>query len=269
MSRNSEYKIVSTSVAPIYNNSTFSSEIINQALFWEELVCIDVKENWHKVKQRDGYIGWVHSFYIVNSCLYDKSPFLKETNAWYFVAEKFTDITLKDKNSMSISFGSLIPCVFIENQFKVLMPNGDYGAINENSLVKMNSSLTFAEIISLAKCLLNIPYLWGGRSSFGFDCSGFVQLLLSFLKVDFPRDTKDQIKFKDMFVVNNNFKLGDIVFFSKNNILNHVGIFIDDNEFIHSSGYVRINSINPNSKLYDDTLFSMIHSVNRLNIINE
>ena len=72
-----------------------------------------------------------------------------------------------------------------------------------------------------------------------------------------------------MFVVNNNFKLGDIVFFSKNNILNHVGIFIDDNEFIHSSGYVRINSINPNSKLYDDTLFSMIHSVNRLNIINE
>ena len=266
MSNNTEYKIISSGVAPIYNNPSFSSEIINQALFWEELICIDVNKNWHKVKQRDGYIGWVHSFYTSDSSEYVNSSFLKETDNWYFVIKKFIDIDLDDKSIMTISFGSLIPCIFINEQFKVIIPNGKYALIDKNLLVKMSEPLTINNIIHFAKSLLNTPYLWGGRSSFGFDCSGFIQLLLSLMKVYFPRDTKNQINYEKMFLISGNYKQGDIIFFSKNNILNHVGIFINEHEYIHSSGYVKINSINSKQKQFDKKLYLMIDSVHRLDI---
>ena len=60
-----KHKIVLTSVAPIYTNPTFSSEMINQALFWEALTIIESKDNWFKIEQKDGYLGWVHSFYLM------------------------------------------------------------------------------------------------------------------------------------------------------------------------------------------------------------
>ena len=83
-----EHKIVSTSVASIYSKPSFSSELINQALFWESLIIYDVNEKWYKIKQRDGYDGWIHSFYLTNSAIYDEHcNDLQNLENWYFVMD--------------------------------------------------------------------------------------------------------------------------------------------------------------------------------------
>ena len=67
-----------------------------------------------------------------------------------------------------------------------------------------------------------------------------------------------------MIEVKSDYQSGDVVFFSKNGLVNHVGFFINENEYLHSSGYVKINSINHDDCNYDDDLFNLLHSVNRI-----
>lgn len=262
---NNEYKIVLTSVAPIYSNPSFSSELINQALYWEELIVEDLKDNWFKIKQRDGYIGWVHSFYVDNSQVYDKNELLKKLDNWYFVKDRFSVISLNEDTKLFLSFGSLIPCLNEKNEFLSILPNGKKYKINKNSIVRTTKDITIDDVINYAKSLLGTSYLWGGRSSFGFDCSGLIQSLLSFMKIHFPRDSKDQIKYKDMIKIKASFIKGDIIFFSENSIIKHVGIFINQHEYLHSSGYVKINSINHHHNNFDKKLFNLKISVYRLN----
>ena len=258
---NNEYKIVSKSVAPIYSKPSFSSELINQALFWEELIVESLGDNWLKIRQRDGYVGWVHSFYITDSKTYDNNKILKNIDNWYFVKSRFLEIITPQKASLFLSFGSIIPCITKNNKFYIILPNGDENYIDKNSLINVNQHISIDEVINLSKSLLNVPYLWGGRSSYGIDCSGLIQLLLGFLKIHFPRDTKDQIKYKNIELIKYNYKRGDLIFFSKNNIINHVGMFINEKEYIHSSGCVKINSYNS-----DTELNTMIDKVYRIKI---
>ena len=63
MSNNNEYIIVSTPVASIYKNPTFTSELVTQALIWENLIVCEQVDNCYKIKQKAGYKGWIHSFY--------------------------------------------------------------------------------------------------------------------------------------------------------------------------------------------------------------
>ena len=92
MSNKDEYKIVLSVIASIYNKPSFSSELITQALFWEKLLVCDKKNNWYKVKQRDGYVGWVHSFYTRDSSVYDQNQLLHDPENWYWVKNKFLSL---------------------------------------------------------------------------------------------------------------------------------------------------------------------------------
>lgn len=258
---NKEYKIVSKSVAPIYSKPSFSSELINQALFWEELIVENSSDNWLKIKQKDGYVGWVHSFYITDSKTYDNNKFLKNIDNWYFVKSRFLEIITHQQDSLFLSFGSIIPCIAKNNKFYIILPNGDEHYIDKNLLININQNISIDDLINISKVLLNVPYLWGGRSSYGIDCSGLIQLLLGFMKIYLPRDTKDQIKYENMALVTDNYIKGDLIFFSKNNIINHIGMLINENEYIHSSGCVKIDTLKS-----DTNLNSMIDSVYRIEI---
>ena len=184
-----EYKKVGVTVASLYKEPSFKSELVTQALLSEELLVIDKNNDWYKVRQWDNYESWIHSFYL---CSDQKNIF--------------------DKS---------IEC-------------------NTHNLLE------------IAKSFLNVPYLWGGKSKLGFDCSGLIQTVYKKLGVDLPRDSSEQIKSKNLIEIKySNIRLGDLLFFGSDAFINHVAIYIGDGEIIHSSGKVKIEKLEDNIKLFN------------------
>ena len=127
--------IVDTPVASIYSHPNFSSELVTQALFWENLLIHDISDNWYKVEQKDGYIGWIHSFYTVNSSIYDNNELLQDLENWYWVKKKFLNLSFKNVPDLLISYGSLIPCFKDRKQFFTILPSGKTVVVNEKLLI--------------------------------------------------------------------------------------------------------------------------------------
>jgi len=155
----------------------------------------------------------------------------------------------------------------LESSYKVQFPDGRTGFVKKEEVAKYSSWLNHLKpskelIESYAKSMLGSPYLWGGTSTKGMDCSGFVKTVYLMNGFVTPRDASQQILAGQL--VDENLKLeglekGDLMFFgtkataAKKQRVTHVGIWLGNGnqEFIHSSKRVRLNSMSPNSEIYD------------------
>ena len=247
-----DYCLVKTSVANFYKNPSFTSELVTQGLIWEKLIICDKKDNWFQVKQRDGYIAWVHSFYAIDSSIYDNNKLLDKKDNWYFIKDRLLEIKTNHNEKYFLPFGALVPCIKYNNNFIIILPNGEKADINKQKLLKYSTSIRLDRILQLSESLLGIPYLWGGKSSFGYDCSGFVQTLFNIFGINFPRDTYQQLDYEGLLEIDySEAKVGDLLFFSDNKIVNHVAICLGNEEIIHSSGSVKIEKLTDNKELYN------------------
>ena len=254
--------IIVTPVAPIHRVDSYASEMITQALIWEDLDIIEKKNNWNYVMMDDQYEGWVNSFFISSTKTFEAS-FNRFSDNFTLVTKRMQPVYDCDGNIISIlSLGSKIPSLLPKKNYlankqskiEILLADGSIGFIDKQmnmSNVLNQNKINFQSVIKMSCTLLNVPYLWGGKSSFGYDCSGFVQSIYKLHGIFLKRDSGDmykalkshQIHFKDRHA-------GCLVFFSKNNNIDHVGIVISKTKFIHCSGYVKINSFNKDEADY-------------------
>ena len=255
-------KIVDKSIANVYKSNTFKSEIVTQALYWEKIEIKEVKGMWNFVVLIDGYSGWIHDFYLTSINIFDSNKIFNNKNVkWYWVIDTFADIF---NNNFKISFGSKVPCLIFKKNLNIIHPNGLLTKISKKSLMNTNKPFDIHQILENIEKLSGIPYLWGGKSSFGYDCSGLIQIISFMLKQGLPRDCRMQIKSKKIIPVNfSNISRGDLVYFSSTKNVDHLGIFLNDIDFIHSSGCVKINSINKDSNIYNSSLCDNIYNYYR------
>ena len=107
------------------------------------------------------------------------------------------------------------------------------------------------DLITYANSFVGTPYLWGGKSSLGFDCSGFVQTVFKMCGISLPRDASLQFKLKELTKIDyDKIKKGDLIFFADKSIINHVAIYFGGDKIIHSSGNVRVENLKNNKDLY-------------------
>ena len=255
-------KIIIVEVADVYKKPSFKSEITTQALLWEKLIIIDKKKSWFKVKQWDDYIGWVHEFNLIDSTVYDKYQ-LKHKD-WYIVNDRIAKIYNKKQNNIKfLSLGTILPVLFTNNgKSTIILPDSQEYIIDEKKLFKYNLNRSLGDMMESILSLVGTPYKWGGKTGFGFDCSGLTQMIFRMMNINIPRDSSNQIKSDNLSKVDSS-QTCDLIFFKKDGLINHVGLFINENEYIHSSGQVKINSINPKDKNFDIKLNKMIYGFYR------
>lgn len=227
-----QYGVCCVPVSSIRKEPSHKSEIITQALFGEYFEVESTNEdNWMLVTQSyDGYKGWIMEGHI--DC--DINNESRDEN---FLTESMLTTIIYDNKPMYLPLGSNlnVPTCFIEkHQIKF---EGD--SINSNTFHPNKAS-----IISISSLYLNTAYLWGGKSNFGIDCSGFTQMIYKFLNVPIFRDAHQQATQGEEVKLLSEAICGDLAFFVNNEErITHVGILLDANRIIHSSGKVRIDTI--------------------------
>ena len=260
-----KFKIINNEVVNLYKSHSYKSQIVSQAILWEHIEILEQFDNWYKIKQWDDYISYIHKSNIIEPDVYiDYS--LRSDDKWYRVNKRITKIKEVNNNGFKLlSFGTIIPIIDKENKsFITIMPDETKYYIQTNSIIPYTEKNSFIDIVKYAMDNLGSPYFWGGKSGFGYDCSGFIQALYRFKGISLPRDTKEQIKFAHLSKISSNYKVGDLIYFHEDNLVNHVGMFISKTQFIHSAGYIKINSIIKDDNNYDEKLFDNILGVYRL-----
>ncbi len=210
--------ICNVSIAPMRAESSDKSEIVSQLLYGESADIIEVKDNWTKIiTHYDNYEAWMDTKQI--SPVSDEFVVSRKRN---LVKEPFQS-TMTESGKVLLSMGS-------EVNFETTAPTRGRD-LSES-------------IVNCAKEFLNVPYLWGGKSFFGIDCSGFTQIIYKIHGIKIPRDAYQQAEIGDALTFIEEAKPGDLAFFeNKEGRIHHVGIILADQKIIHAHGKVRIDSL--------------------------
>jgi len=240
------YFIINVSVLNVYKEPSFNSAVITQALMGESCTVIGQSENWYNVRQWDGCEGWVNGFYGIKQ---------KDKYASNSVFYHPNGVILDEKNNpiRTINFGGQLSVVKTENNFSVKLPDGEQGIIQDGLMMDMLTP-SRDSIVNLAKSFLGIPYQWGGITTQGFDCSGFVQTIFKAHGIEIPRDSFQQADHLQKNIELENVQKGDLLFFAERNQISHVAICLDGAELINARGWVRIESLDKNNMVYSNKL---------------
>jgi len=244
--------VISTAVAPIYKEPGFSSEMVTQGLMWESVSIEEKRDDWQRVQMLDGYEGWVHNFYLTDS----PTKFTNRLTITNRIAQVSPQQGKNGSVQVMLSFGTIVPVLEKTSGYsKIQLVNSNAGFIPPQENVTPGKRDI---IIKLAKSLIGVPYLWGGKSSFGYDCSGFVQMVLKTAGISIARDTREQIQTKGLDKISiNEAQPGDLMFFSKNNRINHVAFSLGNSKIIHCSGEVKIESLKEGEVGFNSTLHQL------------
>jgi len=240
------YVVCIVPLAPIRIQPDHKSEMMSQLLFGEYAVITEVdKSGWVKIiGKADGYTGWCQQVQLqqIDITLYESiAPVL---------AAGWSNELDYDGQVMIVPFGSSLNK--IKNGKLVWGKNIISFAGETWKLPK--TTIDSATIEDIAFTFINTPYVWGGRSVFGIDCSGFVQAVYKFLNIALLRDAHQQVTQGEVVSFLQQANCGDLAFFDNvaGEII-HVGILLNEHEIIHASGKVRIDKIDNEGIVNIDT----------------
>lgn len=232
------YGICHLSAVSLRKEASDSSEQISQILFGEHFYILEKTDKWAKIICHwDNYEAWIalKQFEEITKEAFDQlnaiSPFL--------AIQPMNEMKIENSDSQFIIIGSTLPA-FKDSFAKINNKNYYFNG----KAVQVNGQANHVSIQEIALTFLNTPYNWGGRSLFGIDCSGFTQLVYKFFGIKIARDAHQQAESGEVVNFITETQIGDLAFFdNEEGHITHVGLMIDKNKIIHSSGKVRIDSI--------------------------
>lgn len=263
--------VIKISVANLRSKPAHSSELATQATLGTPVLVYKKAENWYLIQTPDKYLSWVDGGGI--------QLMTQERFATWKLADKIIFLNTYgesfDKDQQN-RVSDLVAGDILElteestSHYKVKYPDGRMAYVDKNKSKKYKEWLaelnpTQESLIKTSQSLMGLPYLWGGTSSKGVDCSGFTKTIYFLNGMIIPRDASQQVHTGLLVDENKNFEnlqAGDLLFFgtpateTKKERVTHVGMWLGNNEFIHSSGRVHISSMDKSAPNYDEHNFN-------------
>jgi hypothetical protein len=229
--------ITHLSAIPVRREPSDKSEMVTQLLFGDTMKVLEKKGNWnHILTSWDNYEGWIDGkqYLPVSKTTFD----LLAENPAPVSAELFQVITdTKTGESFPIVLGSSLP---FYKDGKCAIEDRIYSF--DGNVRPFETKPTRNGIVETAMLLQNSPYLWGGKTLLGIDCSGFTQLVFKANGIQIKRDAYQQAEIGEPYSFVEEAQPGDLAFFdNEEGKIIHVGILLGDNRIIHASGCVKID----------------------------
>ncbi|WP_431124295.1 NlpC/P60 family protein [Flagellimonas flava] len=241
-----QYGICHLSIVPIRVNPEDSTEMVSQLLYGEHFKVLESRKRWCKIRVAyDKYEGWIanNQFTLISEEDYKGL----DNSSQNLAADIVSHICTSEGMLLPIVMGSVISVA------NVLGHTFEGHAI-ESQQAKSN-------LVDTALLYLNTPYLWGGKTPFGIDCSGFTQMVYKINGYSLKRNAEQQSQQGEALSFIEESEPGDLAFFDNNEgVIDHVGIILKDNYIIHTHGHVRIDRLdhtgifNTDEKIYTHKL---------------
>lgn len=250
-----KYAICLQPYIPMRATASEAAEMISQLLFGDTFRILEEEPRWYRIaRDCDGYEGWID---------FKTATIIDETEYRYYVAETPNALLLRlpfnsvqrteagQSGSAHLSWGSRIfdmddtGITFRMHGIRFDVPSMGY--VNPMHVNSMSRKAMAKFLLQQAQMLLNTPYLWGGASSFGVDCSGFTQTLFRFIGIALPRDASQQVE-QGTEVAYSDMQAGDLAFFSSkpdSQKVSHVGLVADNGRILHVSGHLHYDELVP------------------------
>ena len=247
------YGICNLSIVSLRAEPSGKSEMISQVLFGECFSILEKEKYWSKIKLSfDDYEGYIDNkqFEIITEDLFKKLSI----NENIYSGEIIDFITNSSNDLLTIPLGSRLP-FFVNNEFQLNSKRFQYDGKVISRKVPKN------EIIQQAFVFLNTPFLWGGKTPFGIDCSGFTQMVYKLCGYKLYRDAYLQAKQGEVLSFIEESEPGDLAFFdNEEGEIIHVGIILKDYHIIHAYGKVRIDTLD-HSGIFNNDLQIHTHKL--------
>jgi cell wall-associated NlpC family hydrolase len=251
---------VISSVADLRREPQHSAELLTQAIMGETLTILETRGDWFYVMMDDHYHGWIRSWYVSETPVETIRQFTAGADARIEASVSYI-LSLPEENSIpvtDVTAGTLVKVEIRENGFTTVhLPGGKSGFLKDDALIdQVCSKDRRSRIVERAGHFAGIPYIWGGTSAKGFDCSGLVKRVFAMEGVELPRDADQQSVLGRMIPYEElgGALPGDLLFFGEGGKITHVSIALGEGKFIHAYGDVRFNSYLPDDSLYEEKL---------------
>lgn len=228
------FGICNLAIIPLRFEPSDKSEIVSQVLFGEHFEILEQFKQWFRIKmQYDSYEGWIDS---KQSQVITESSYVQLSEDSIILNADLIEYIIAPANLlMPIPLGSSLAFL---NYNEINTSNFDFEGTKSNGIKPKK------DLINTAFMYLNAPYLWGGKTPFGIDCSGFTQMVYKLNGYKLLRDASQQSTQGEALSFIEESEPGDLAFFdNENGNIIHVGIIMEDNYIIHASGKVRIDRL--------------------------
>jgi cell wall-associated NlpC family hydrolase len=233
--------VVLQPVVNMYSKPTEDADVVSQAIYGVNVSVMEQQEGWAHIRTPDDYTGWTPLTALKIGPAYATSGKVAQVQSMYAHIYRENNVT-RHAPMLTAPFETRLEVAAADGDrwLQVRLADGRTGWVQTGDVTLNASKLSTAEMLELSRKFLGLPYTWGGTSSYGYDCSGLVQMLERRRGIIMPRDAQPQADWSGVEPVDRkNVEPGDLLYFgSSAKRITHTGMYLGDGKFINATTHI-------------------------------